>query len=194
MTAIINLKKMRKKNVSGAKTQEYDILFKEGNFEIRYYPAAVMASVNMQGTYDRMKKNGFNMLAGYIFGGNSESKKISMTTPVHVKEGEEEGRMSFVMPSELNLDNLPKPDSKNVFLHKSEPAYLVSLQFGGFSNDRKITSKKEKLKQLLAKKGINHTNKSEYLGYSSPYKMMNRRNEVIFYIDEADVKKFMSAE
>lgn len=170
------------KNSSNTETQKYETLFKKGNFEIRHYPPAVMASVKMQGTYDSMKNPGFNLLAGYIFGGNSENKKISMTTPVRIKEDKEAGRMSFVMPPEFTVDKLPKPNNKQILLHKTEPAYVASLQFGGYSNNKKIESKKEMLKQQLAEMSIEHTGNFEYLGYNSPFKMINRRNEVLVYL------------
>jgi len=170
------------KGGSDTESQKYETLFKKGNFEIRYYPPAVVASVEMQGTYDSMKNPGFNLLAGYIFGGNSENKKISMTTPVRIKEDKEAGRMSFVMPPEFTVDKLPKPNNEQIFLHKTEPAYVASLQFGGYSNNKKIESKKEMLKQQLAEMGIEHTGNFEYLGYSAPYKMLNRRNEVVVYL------------
>jgi len=188
MTSFKIFKRINKKSISETETQKYETLLKEGNFEIRYYPAAIMASVKMDGTYESKKKNGFNMLAGYIFGGNSEHRKISMTKPVHISIEKEGGGMSFVMPSEFDFDNLPEPDSKKVFLHKTEPVYVASYQFSGFSNNRKIESGKQKLKQFLKEKGIEHLGKFEYLGYNSPYKMMNRRNEVIFHLKETDVK------
>ncbi|MFW6259681.1 MAG: SOUL family heme-binding protein [Tangfeifania sp.] len=170
------------KSSSNSESQEYETLFKKGNFEIRYYPPAVMASVEMQGTYDSMKNPGFNLLAGYIFGGNSENKKISMTTPVRMKEDKEAGRMSFVMPSEFTFEKLPTPDNEKIFLHKTEPAYVASLQFGGYANNKKIESKKKELKQKLVEMEIEHTGDFEYLGYSAPYKMLNRRNEVVLYL------------
>ena len=191
MASFITFKRITKRNVSETETQKYDLLFKDGNFEIRYYPPAVMASVEMKGTYESMKKNGFNMLAGYIFGGNNESKKISMTTPVRVRTGSEEGGMSFVMPSEFDLGNLPEPDSNQVLLHKTNPAYVASLRFRGFANNRKIASKKEQLKIILEDIGFEKIGRFEYLGYSSPYRMMNRRNEVVFYLDENEVRKIL---
>lgn len=192
MATFITFKKITKRNVSDSKTQKYELLFEDGKFEIRYYPPAVMASVKMQGTYESMKKNGFNMLAGYIFGGNDKSRKISMTTPVRVRTDKEEGGMSFVMPAEFELDTLPEPDNDRVLLHKTNPAYVASLRFRGFANNRKIASKKEQLKNILENIGFEKIGRFEYLGYSSPYKMLNRRNEVVFYLNENEVRKILT--
>ncbi len=62
------------------------------------------------------------------------------------------------------------------------PAFVASLQFGGYSNNKKIESKKEEINRQLAEMGIEHTGNFEYLGYSAPHKMLNRRNEVIVYL------------
>ena len=174
---------LRSSRGAGSETQKYETLFKKGSFEIRHYPPAVMASVEMKGTYDRMKTPGFKMLAGYIFGGNNQNKRISMTTPVRVSEEGGTGKMSFVMPSEFKRENLPKTENKKIMLHETEPGHVAALHFGGFSNDKKIEIKKEELKHQLAKLGIKHSSRFEYLGYSAPSKLVNRRNEVIVFLD-----------
>lgn len=186
-------KKINKNSVINKKTQNYKTLLKDGNFEIRFYPPTVMASVKMRGTYDSMKKNGYNMLSGYIYGGNSENKKMDMTTPMHIKPGKENGGMSFSIPSDFDSDHLPEPDNEKVFFHKTRPDFLAVLRFAGFANDRRIATKKQQLKRMLEDMGIKNTGRFEYLSYSSPYRMMNRRNEVAFYLNKADAEKILDA-
>ena len=55
---------------------------KEGNFEVRNYPALVAAQVSVSGTRDEASNAGFKLLAGYIFGGNTRKQSIAMTAPV----------------------------------------------------------------------------------------------------------------
>jgi uncharacterized FlgJ-related protein len=50
-------------------TQKYEVLYTRENFEIRFYPEAILATVEMNGTYDNSRNSGFQVLAGYIFGG-----------------------------------------------------------------------------------------------------------------------------
>ncbi len=157
--------------------QRYEVLKTDGVFEIRYYPPAVLASVKMGGGYDDTRNQGFGTLAGYIFGGNEENMKISMTAPVRMSEID--NTMSFVMPSQYSLDALPKPDNRNVQLHTSEPSVVAAVRFSGWASERKIGEMKERLSEWLGKSGYHHNKKFEYLGYNPPYQMVNRRNEVV---------------
>ena len=56
--------------------QPYETIEKDGDFEIRYYPSSIVASVTRKGDYDAMRNAGFRELAGYIFGGNQSNQKI----------------------------------------------------------------------------------------------------------------------
>jgi hypothetical protein len=171
------------KSISDTEQQAYDLIESDGNFEIRYYPSATMASVAVDGSYSNSSGTGFRILAGYIFGSNSEDIKIPMTAPVHMEMDSSGYFMSFVMPSNYNLDNLPLPENGQIRLHDSSPAYMASIRFDGFANDEKIEKYKGKLRGYLENKGISYTEPFIYLGYNPPYQMVNRRNEVIVQID-----------
>ena len=158
--------------------QPFRSILKEDKFEIRYYPEAIMASVKMNGTYDESKNSGFRALAGYIFGGNSQNMKISMTSPVRMNDDGTSSTMSFVMPSGLTFENLPKPKNPDVIIHKSQPVYAAVLKFGGYASDRIISSMNNKLKTILEEKGLPHSGKFEFLGYNPPFQVVNRQNEV----------------
>lgn len=167
-------------------TQKYETILREGNFEIRHYPPALLASVEMEGSYDVMKNQGFRVLAGYIFGNNQKNQKISMTSPVRFSEEDGNSVMSFVMPSSMDMENLPEPGDKRIELHRSEPVYVAALRFGGYSSDEKIAARKEELKDILKAKGIDHSAEFEYLGYNPPFQIFNRRNEVVVHLQNFD--------
>jgi hypothetical protein len=126
-----------------------------------------------------MRNSGFRILAGYIFGGNEENKKIAMTSPVRMSASPSENTMSFVLPSKMDFDNLPTPVSQQIILHQSKPVYVAALRYGGYTNSREIEEKKAELTRELNTLHIEHTNNFEYLGYNAPYDMINRRNEVV---------------
>ncbi len=134
--------------------QRFSVLHKDGAFEIRRYEPAVMASVEMPGSYNNMSSTGFRELAGYIFGGNEEKVKIAMTAPVHVAMSDSTSTMSFVMPSSYKMEDLPDPLNEDVRLHETGMAITASISFGGYANDRKIQEKKEELRHLLRSRGI----------------------------------------
>ncbi len=159
-------------------TQKYKVLYSEGNFEIRFYPEAILATVQMNGDYENSRNTGFGVLAGYIFGGNSENTKIAMTSPVRMSTAENLNIMSFVLPSGLEFEKLPLPNDKNVLLHKSKSMYTASIRFGGYANNSVISKYKNQLKEVLSKMNIKHTGYFEFLGYNPPYQPVNRRNEI----------------
>jgi hypothetical protein len=161
--------------------QKYEVIRSDNDFEIRYYPPAILASVEMGGTYDQSRNGSFGVLAGYIFGGNEEGMQISMTAPVRMSETD--GMMSFVMPSHFQMGDLPKPNNKQVAIHSSEPAYIASIRFGGWANDKKIAEHKQKLVKWLDDNKLKHNGKFEYLGYDAPFRMTNRRNEVVVSLE-----------
>jgi hypothetical protein len=159
-------------------TQKYEVLYTKENFEIRFYPEAILATVEMNGTYDNSRNSGFQVLAGYIFGGNEENSQIAMTSPVRMSGNEKLNTMSFVLPSKMEFDNLPEPQDKRILLHKSKPMYTASVQFGGYANEAEIAKHREKLTEILKQLNLKHSSQFEYLGYNAPFDMVNRRNEV----------------
>jgi len=163
--------------------QDYAVIENDGQFESRYYPSAVIASVNVEGGYGSSSGNGFRILAGYIFGSNSAEQNIAMTAPVHMQDGPDGYKMSFVMPSGFDTTNLPVPDNRQIIIHNSAPAHTASVRFGGYANDEKITKYKQELKKYLDKKDINYSEPFVYLGYNPPYQAVDRRNEVMVQIE-----------
>jgi hypothetical protein len=159
-------------------TQKYEVLYKKKNFEIRYYPEAILATIEMNGTYDNSRNSGFRILAGYIFGNNKDKSKIAMTSPVRMSGVGQINTMSFVLPSEMEFEKLPVPNDSNVILHQSKPMYTASLRFGGYASDTEISKYEAELIDILKQLNFQHSNQIEYLGYNPPYQMINRRNEV----------------
>jgi len=93
-------------------TQAYKVIKVEKEFEIRFYPSTTIAMITSSAkTYKELGSSGFTKLAKYIFGGNNENKQIAMTSPVHMDIGDSISTMAFVMPSNFNKDNLPKPNN-----------------------------------------------------------------------------------
>jgi len=164
--------------------QKYSVIKKYDDFEVRFYPEAILASVTMgANTYKEASGSGFRKLAGYIFGGNQTSKQISMTSPVHMEINQNKSTMSFVMPSQLNENTLPLPNDPNIIIHKSTPEFVAVLRFDGFASDHKIEEYTEKLKNILINNKIKAVGKYKFLGYNPPYQLINRRNEIIVAID-----------
>lgn len=157
--------------------QKYEIIKTLGEYEIRHYPSAILATVEMGGTYDSSRNSSFGILARYIFGGNKEKMQISMTSPVRVSEAEQ--TMSFVMPSRYSSTLLPQPEDDRVRLHSTDPQYVAVVRFGGWASDRRIQQMKERLAGWVSEQGLIHNSRFEYLGYDPPFQLTNRRNELL---------------
>jgi hypothetical protein len=161
------------------KKQNYSVLHRDGGFEIRRYEPAIMASVELPGTYNTTSSTGFKELAGYIFGRNHEQMKIAMTAPVYISVQDSTSTMSFVMPPEYRIEELPEPLSEKIRLHKTGMYITASIGFGGYANDRIIQKKTETLKSILRSRGIKCMNDFRFLGYDPPYQPIRRRNEIL---------------
>lgn len=162
--------------------QKYDIVHSEKDFEIRFYPSALLATVySNASTYRELAYPGFRKLAGFIFGGNDTETKISMTSPVHMDMNT--ASMSFVMPSSFNEENLPKPDDSGIKIERTDDAYVAAIRFGGYASDKDIRNYSERLKSILEEKGIKYYGNFRYLGYNPPFQFIGRKNEIIVNVE-----------
>jgi len=161
-------------------TQGYNVIRVEKRFELRYYPAAIMAKISSTSTsYCDLDYSGFCTLAKYVFGENSENKDIGMTAPVHMDIGDDKSTMAFVMPSNFTIEDLPTPDNAEIVIETSEPEYLAVIKFGGFATTTSIRKHMALLKNALKDEWLTHYGNLRYLGYNPPYQLFGRRNEII---------------
>ena len=165
---------------SKTKTQPYQIIKKEKNYEIRFYPSVIMATIYMKAkSYKELASPGFKKLASFIFGANQSNKNIAMTAPVHMDINDSLSSMSFVMPSNYTKDNLPKPTDSAISIDTTIEKYVAAISFGGYANDDKIKNNALKLESALKKSGVEYYGNFCFLGYNAPYQFWNRKNEII---------------
>ena len=143
--------------------------------EIRRYAPRVMAVTTMQGNGD----DGFRVLAGYIFGGNSTEQKIAMTAPVQQSMAGE-AEMAFMMPAEYALEDLPTPDDERVAFEEA-PAYTAAvIRFSGWASADKADEHWQRLRQFLIAERIDITGEPTLNQYNPPWTLpFLRRNEII---------------
>lgn len=157
----------------------YEILQNFGEIEIRLYEPATFSSVQLNGSnYEDNANKGFRILAGYIFGGNQEEQSIPMTSPVSM-ELNDSITMSFMVPKNYKIEDLPKPNDERIVFKNIPSKKVAAIRFGGFANNEKIEKYKTILKAELAKNNIKHFNTFTFLGYNPPFRLINRRNEII---------------
>ncbi len=185
LTVLISLFIISQLYFTMAKTEQqtYQVIKMENQFEIRFYPPVTMATISMDvNTYKELSSNGFRKLAGFIFGGNQENKNISMTSPVHMDINDSKSTMSFVMPANYSVNNLPKPKDSSINISTSSEEYVAAIKFGGYANDNKIKMYASKLENALNEKGIKYFGNFRFLGYNAPFQFWDRKNEIIVSI------------
>ena len=179
LTIFISLSCTRK-SINESVSNDYTILEKLDNIEIREYKSLIYASYTPSNELER--NNSFRNIADYIFGDNNKNERISMTSPVVIKL-HKKNEMNFIMPEEYNLTNLPEPNNKKIKIYKNSTSIKACIKYSGYSNQRNEQSKIEELDKKLKEHNINHKNDFEVLIYDSPWKIINRRNEISVSIE-----------
>ena len=154
--------------------QPYEIIENISDTEIRFYPSVMMAK--------HKSKNpgaGFGKLFNYISGNNNTETKIAMTTPVHIKKSQAENSMSFVLPKKFNIDNAPLPNDDSLEVFEGDSGYFAAIKYSGYTNESKEKVFIKKLQIILKEAEIKASGEPVILVYNSPYKLINRRNEII---------------
>ncbi len=160
-------------------TYAYTVQKKYDNFEVRRYEASLFTSVKISAKeYKEASSKGFSILAGYIFGGNKDNEKISMTSPVSMTL-EDSMTMMFMVPKKYNKETLPVPNESKIEFREEPAKTMAAITFGGWADDEKIEEYKKKLVAALEAEGISYTDRFYFYGYNAPYEMINRKNEVI---------------
>lgn len=159
---------------------EYEVIAQTDEFEIRRYEPYIVAEVDVPNG-----NSGFRKLAGYIFGGNEQKEKMSMTAPVESRESAETGiyTYSFVMERKYSLDTLPRPEDDAIRLLKRPGRVVAVRRFSGRWTDRNFHRHRDALLQALEAANISPSGPAEQARYNSPFTpSFLRRNEVIIPI------------
>jgi hypothetical protein len=175
--AIVQIYAMKSQN--GIEVYPFKVDKTYDTFEVRSYEATLFTSVKLKTSdYKKGSSQGFSILAGYIFGGNDENKKIAMTSPVSMSL-EDSMTMMFMVPKNFNKENLPKPNASQIEFREEPAKKMAVITFGGWANDEKIEDYKNLLINALDKEEISYTNRFYFFGYNAPYEAINRKNEVV---------------
>lgn len=174
----------------------FTVVVREGAFEIRDYPALVVAEVVVAGAQKEAASQGFRLLAGYIFGGNTKRQDIAMTAPVAQERSSEKIAMTapvtqtldagdwtvrFTMPSAYSLEALPDPNDPRVQLRTLPPARFAVLQFSGLAQPDDVAAKTAELAAVVQARGLRVLGPPSLAQYNPPWTpWFMRRNEVMF--------------
>ena len=177
-------------------TPRYATVLRDGDHELRDYPALVVAEVSVEGDQKTAASRGFRLLANYIFGGNRQRAEIAMTAPVAQQaEGQKIAMTApvaqvpgaagawivrFTMPSTWTLDTLPVPDDRRVRLRRTDPVRMAVRRFSGLARPDDVQAQSAALLAWVRARGLHPTGPITLAQYNPPWTpWFLRRNEVM---------------
>ncbi|MGP4119296.1 SOUL family heme-binding protein [Psychrobacter aquimaris] len=184
----------------------YTVLSQMDDFELRRYDKQLVAQTWVSGDQDSASREGFKVLADYIFGNNTAptggsskismtapvtmqpdnkksdvgSQKIAMTAPVSMQQGDGKWRVQFTMPSKYTMQTLPKPNNPNITITELPAQTYGVIKFSGLAGSKKVATKTEELQSWMQTQNFTITGTPELARYNPPWTLpFLRRNEVL---------------
>ena len=185
--------------MSNVEQARYTVIDKSGAIEIRDYDRKIIAETEVSGTREDAIRQGFRIIADYIFGKNISSGKMAMTAPVMQKSGEktamtapvmQEGKssgpwkVSFIMSSSYTIETLPRPSNNAVILKQIEAKRYAVIRFSGSPTQEKLISEQAQLEHFIAQKNLKALSAPTYAFFNPPWTLpLLRRNEIMIEVD-----------
>lgn len=191
--------------VRGIEEPAYTVVETRSGYEVRRYAPHIVAETVVEGAYRAAMNEGFQRLAGYIFGGNTKRESVPMTAPVGmsgetikmtVPVAERESidmtapvmeeslsgarRVSFVMPSAYTLETLPIPTDTRVTLRAVPERLVAARRFSTGMREEEITALKQAFLTDVSRDGFTALDAPEAAYYNPPWTPpFLRRNELL---------------
>lgn len=161
---------------------DFAVVRADEEFELRDYPALVVAEVSHTGNRERASGASFRRLAAYIFGQDRPAggDAIAMTAPVLQDETQPgEWRMRFVMPAKYTLETLP-PAPSDIALAQVPARRMAAIRFSGNGSARDLALMEARLRDWMMTHGLMPAGEAEFAFYDAPMVPGPlRRNEVL---------------
>ncbi len=185
--------------MSNVEKPDYKVIQTERNIEIRQYEPMIIAEVEVDGKREDAIREGFRLIADYIFGNNTvqrdiamtapvqqqESQKIAMTAPVQQQSTGRSWQISFVMPSKYSMETLPEPKNDRVRLKEIMTKKFVVIKFSGTNSNENVTEHENQLMKYIESNQIKIIDSPKYAFYNAPWTLpFMRRNEVMIEINQ----------
>ena len=198
-------------NAMAIEEPTFQVLVSDGSFEIRQYAPMLIAETLVEGDMDEASSKGFRLIADFIFGNNQvsdsqlkskiamtapvtaepQSSKISMTAPVTLEptsaamtmQTAKQWRISFVMPSQYTMENIPKPKNSAVRLKEIPGKYFAVQTYSGFNTLARVQRKTDETVAWAGKRSLKMIGTPQISRYDPPWTLpIFRRNEIMVEI------------
>jgi hypothetical protein len=177
---------------------QYRVLESSKDIEIRVYPPQVVAETLVDADFDDAGNEGFRRLFDYISGNNRSGpsiemtapvtqenayRKIAMTAPVAQEKTDDVWRITFLMPSEYTLADLPKPGDERVVLTQDPERTVAAIKYSGSWSTERYLANKALLDAFIAERGLTAVGEPVWARYDPPFMpWFLRRNEILIPI------------
>jgi hypothetical protein len=178
---------------------KYHVVTKAEKFELRDYPAHVMAETVVDGTLENAGNTAFMKLFGYISGKNRAqtkiamtapvsqtpaAEKIAMTTPVSQQRVEGGWAVSFTMPGAHTLETLPIPEDPAVKLRQIPARRVAAVRYSGTWSESRYHQYRLQLESWIEGQGFRILGDPVWARYNPPFTpWFLRRNEILIPVD-----------
>ena len=211
MTKIIYLLMSGLFFISGAamaiEEPNYSVLSQVNDFELRRYDEQIVAQTWVTGDQKSASREGFKILADYIFGNNTaasgesskismtapvtmqpeskkggddKSQKIAMTAPVSIQQADNKWLVQFTMPHQYTMETLPKPNNAAITIKKVPAQNYGVIKFSGLAGSKKVAENTKKLQSWMQEQQLAMTSEAELARYNPPLTLpFMRRNEIM---------------
>lgn len=182
--------------------QPYELVQRYAHFELRRYPAHVVAEIQVNATFDRAGNAAFRHLFNYISGSNTARQKLAMTAPVLQELGPSQklamtapvlqsgplpGKdepadfvVAFVLPAGLSAETAPVPSDAEVKVRNVPGSLAAALRFTGSGSETAFERHNVGLQAALVVAGLTALGPPRFARFDPPFKpWLLRHNEVL---------------
>lgn len=111
--------------------------------------------------------------------------RIAMTAPVGMVRHSDHWQMTFTMPADSTMVNLPQPTDARVTLREVSRRQVAVLTFSGLATEAR--AQVAKLEKALTRESLIHLGEPELQQYNPPWTpAFMRRNEIWIEVDKLD--------
>ncbi|MBD3671610.1 MAG: heme-binding protein [Gammaproteobacteria bacterium] len=188
---------------------KYELVLKEGQFEVRDYAPYLLAEVTVEGEFEEAGNKAFQYLFKYISGANQPQAEIAMTTPVSQQEAGEEIAMtapvsqrdageeismtapvsqsgtgkryevSFMMPASYTPETLPEPTNDRVLIRQVPEHRMAVIRYSGLWSKANYQKHKLMLDRWITEKGYKVIGEPVWARFNAPFSLWFLRRNEI---------------
>lgn len=176
---------------SNVDSPNYQVLQKDGDFEIREYPklTLVIADANPSMSERSSSRSNFGRLFDYISGENESGQEFSMTAPVIMEPGltSMSSKMVFVLPSGVKQ----APKAAGLQTQTLSDAKFAAYRFNGKLDKLNFEKAKLKLSTWMTQNNISGVSNTAYAaGYNAPWTINYfNTNDVLIPLEQGSLIK-----